>query len=116
MGSSYGALISFTIQWTYPHIFKKAAGLSMPPHADKHYISKFIQEFSQVRPDIHFYMDRGDYDIDARYAPHVVNFKNLLINRGFRKENLMFKIIPYANHTELDWARRLHIPLAFLLR
>jgi predicted alpha/beta superfamily hydrolase len=115
MGSSYGALISFTIQWEYPHIFKKAAGLSFPAHAKDHYISKFLKEFPQVRQDIHFYMDRGDYAIDASYAPHTRNFKNELIQSGFEEKNLIFEIFTYANHTELDWARRLHIPLNFLL-
>ena len=115
MGSSFGALISFTIQWEYPHLFKKAAGLSFPAHAKDHYISKFIKEHPQSRRDIHFYMDRGDYAIDANYGPHMTNFKNELLDLGFEESNLYFKIFPYANHTELDWARRVHIPLNFLL-
>lgn len=115
MGSSYGALISFTIQWEYPQVFKKAAGLSFPAHAKDFYIEKFIQEYPLKSQDIYFYMDRGDYRIDAGYAPHTENFYQKLIDLEFPSKNLKLEIVPYADHTELDWARRVSVPLNFLL-
>ena len=60
-------------------------------------------------------MDHGLYGIDSRYAPHGENWVNHLLGLGFPSEQLEFRTFEYANHTELDWAQRVHLPLQYLL-
>ncbi|MCO4794514.1 MAG: hypothetical protein KC493_12415 [Bacteriovoracaceae bacterium] len=115
MGSSFGALISFTILWENSEIFSKAAGLSFPAHAHENYVFDFIDEIPSPSKKIFFYLDHGLYGIDASYAPHGENWVTHLLNLGFPSEQLDFRTFQYANHTELDWAQRVHIPLMYLL-
>lgn len=115
MGSSFGALISFTVLWEHSDVFSKAAGLSFPAHAHENYIFDFVSNEPFPKEDVFFFMDHGLYGIDARYAPHGENWVNHLLGLGFPSEQLEFQTFEYANHTELDWAQRVHIPLQFLL-
>ena len=115
MGSSFGALISFTIMWEHSDIFSKAAGLSFPAHAHKNYIFDFVRSEPAPTRKVYFYMDHGLYGIDAGYAPHGENWVNYILNLGFPTKQLEFKTFKYADHTELDWAQRVHIPLQYLL-
>ncbi|TNF26717.1 MAG: hypothetical protein EP319_13185 [Deltaproteobacteria bacterium] len=115
MGSSFGALISFTILWEHSDVFSKAAGLSFPAHAHNNYIFDFVKNEPIPSQEVYFWMDHGLYGIDSRYAPHGENWVNHLLGLGFPSEQLEFRTFEYANHTELDWAQRVHLPLQYLL-
>lgn len=115
MGSSFGALISFTVMWEHSNVFSKAAGLSFPAHAHENYIFEFVRNEPAPTQEVYFYMDHGLYGIDAGYAPHGENWVGHILNLGFPTKQLEFRTFEYANHTELDWAQRVHIPLKYLL-
>jgi len=117
MGSSMGAMISFKMLMTYPHIFSRAAGLSLPAFIHDRAIFNFINSyFPPFSKKVSFYFDHGDYGIDQKYDKSAQEFHDLLLRRGYLKRGqLKYLTFPYADHTEVDWARRVHIPLKFLL-
>lgn len=115
MGSSMGALISFTLLWSKPEHFSKAAGLSLPAFVDHKFVFDFIKEHPIPSLPIKFYMDHGTYGGDSSYESHVQDFYQSLQGLGMSQRNLIYQIFSYANHSETDWARRVHIPLKFLL-
>jgi len=112
MGSSMGALISFSILWTYPHIFSRAAGLSLPAFAYDEFIFDVVRNNPVPIQKIRFYMDHGTHGQDANYLPSAQRFFDLLKNTNHAFE---YKVFPFADHTETDWARRLSVPLNFLM-
>lgn len=111
MGSSMGALISLMMLIDRPDIFSKGAGLSFPAFINNRAIFKFL-EAKVTLPSFEFYMDHGDYGIDAKYALTATELYQALSSRGIAAKYLTF---PYADHTEADWARRAYIPLEYLL-
>lgn len=116
MGSSMGALISFTLLWSFPEVFSKAAGLSLPAHAHDYETYKFLSGSPNAPQDVSFYMDHGDWAGDATYLGPAKKFYNDLINvYNFPKKLLKYEVFPYAGHSETDWARRLPNALKFLL-
>ena len=84
------------------------------------------------------YTDRGDSTLDALYPPFQDRLDSLLTERGWQPGpsfstpasedqtglqdticptyTWISPVFPGASHLEQDWAARLHIPLAFLLR
>lgn len=111
MGSSMGALISLMMLIDRPDVFSKGAGLSFPAFINNRTIFKFLEQKTTLS-EFDFYMDHGDFGIDAKYAPSAAELYNSLVSRGINPKYLVF---PYANHTEADWARRAYIPLEYLL-
>jgi predicted alpha/beta superfamily hydrolase len=114
MGSSMGALISLMMIIDRPDVFSKAAGLSFPAFIHERAIFKFLDSKATL-PDFDFYMDHGDYGTDARYAPAAAELYNTLLKRGVSPQHLKYLVFPYANHSEVDWARRAFVPLEYLL-
>mgnify|MGYP000042640250 CR=1 FL=1 len=116
MGSSMGALISLTMLWDYPHIFSKAAGLSIPAFIHQGSIFRFLKNRASAPKDIAFYMDHGGFGIDAKYERHVKKLQRVLVlKKGLKKTQLKYFVFPLAGHNEIDWARRVSTPLRFLL-
>lgn len=115
MGSSMGALISFTILWKHSKVFSKAAGLSFPPFAHDDNLFYWLEKEELPSEKIAFYLDHGTSGQDATYLEHVLRFLEVLRIKGLPEEAYSYKVFPYADHTELDWARRVHEPLSFLL-
>lgn len=109
MGSSLGGLVSMHIAWTWPDVVGAAACLS----------SSFWYEndlFSRVRkeplPPIRLYLDSGwpsdNFSVTLEMA-------NLLRERGMTMgKDLLYFAFPLAQHSELHWAARLHLPFQFL--
>lgn len=116
MGSSMGALISFTVLWKYPHIFSKAAGLSFPPFAHDDNLFYWLEKEQLPSQRIDFYLDHGTVGQDGAYLEHVLRFKRAILKKGFQLDSLEYQVFPYADHTEVDWARRVDIPLQYLLK
>ena len=112
MGSSMGALISFSMLWEYPYVFKAAAGLSFPAFAFDYFIFKVAEKFS-VPEDTHFYLDHGGTGQDATYDEARELFLNHLNSLGINPQQVVFKHFPYDGHNEVDWANRVNIPLTF---
>ncbi len=116
MGSSMGALISFTLLLKHPDTFSKAAGLSFPPFAHDDNLFHWLETIDLPTQKVEFYLDHGTVGQDGTYLEHVLRFIEVLSLKGFSRESLKYEVFPYADHTELDWARRVHHPLQFLLK
>jgi len=115
MGSSMGALISFSLLWEYPHVFKAAAGLSFPAFAYEFFIFDVATKF-KVPGDTFFYLDHGGRGQDATYAQSRNLFLDHLNSRGVWPHQIVFRFYPYDGHNEVDWANRVNIPLMFFER
>ncbi|MBT3583913.1 MAG: hypothetical protein HN509_03320 [Halobacteriovoraceae bacterium] len=117
MGSSMGALISFTLVWKHGDTFSKGAGLSLPVFAHEYELYKFLKENPIPSKDIRFYFDHGGKGQDSNYSAPAQKFvEDLTTVYQFPAEQFSYRVFPYADHTELDWARRLKIPLTYLLK
>ncbi|GAB4281887.1 MAG: alpha/beta hydrolase-fold protein [Candidatus Rifleibacteriota bacterium] len=114
MGSSMGGLMSFQMAITRPDIFGGAGCLS--PAFGKTYgkIFNFVEKNQYLSNKVRIYLDTGEYE------PPIVKtyFKmlKLLKTKGFIEGyNLMGFFDEKATHCEAAWAKRLPVPLKFLL-
>ena len=112
MGSSMGALISFSILWEYPEVFKAAAGLSFPAFAYDYFIFDVASTFN-VPGDTFFYLDHGGRGQDATYDESREMFLDHLHQRGVWPHQVFFKHFPLDGHNEVDWANRVNEPIRF---
>ncbi|MEW6712247.1 MAG: alpha/beta hydrolase-fold protein, partial [Candidatus Riflebacteria bacterium] len=115
MGSSMGGLMSFQMAFFMPNIFGGAGCLSSAFGKTEGSIYEMVKNSSFIQNQLKIYLDAGEYE------PPIVKayFKmmNLLKNRGFIEGyNLMGYFEEKAIHCESAWARRLAIPLEFLLK
>lgn len=123
MGSSMGGLISVYAMSEHPQVFGGAAGLST------HWVGTFeanaaipMAAFAYLRerladPATHrLYQDHGTTQLDALYAPYQSLVSSLAREKGYVDgRNFMSLVFEGTGHNEADWARRLEVPLAFLL-
>ena len=123
-GSSMGGLISLYAICEYPDIFGGAACLST------HWPGLFSLENNPV-PDVFFkylknnlpdpklhqiYFDHGTETLDAMYAELQSKVDNIMITKGYTKEQWMSKSWPGQDHSEKSWRSRLSTPILFLLK
>jgi pimeloyl-ACP methyl ester carboxylesterase len=128
MGSSMGGIISLYAICEYPDVFGGAGCMSshwplgLPgitdddipfdiPGAYRKYLHTHLPS-----PEHHrIYFDYGSATLDSLYKPHQLLVDSMMTDKGFTERNWMTREFPGEAHTESAWARRLHIPLAFLL-
>jgi len=114
LGSSFGGVISATTLFRYPHIFSKAAALSIKTHGFDRMLFSFIEE--RVLPrNVSLYMDNGAWGIDKSYVKPNREFVEKLLGLDFPQSHLIHREFKWANHNETSWARRADIALKFLL-
>ncbi len=115
LGSSMGGLISLALIWHHSDIFSAAAALSLPVFVH----NKVIYEISATpKPQlpIRLYMDHGGIGKDFGYESFSKDYVTFLQGKGFHQnQDLIYLTFPYADHREIDWARRVDIPLRWLL-
>ena len=121
-GSSMGAVISVYAMNEYPQVFGGAAGLSvhwagkLEPNVE---IPLATFEYLQARlaePAGHrLYLDHGTVGLDAWYAPYQLFVDEIVKARGYTAANFSTRVFDGAGHSEADWAKRVEIPLEFLL-
>ena len=123
MGSSMGGLISMYAICEYPNVFGGAACLST------HWPGIFTVEGNPIpdgfanylkmnlpNPTNHkIYFDYGDQTLDALYPPLQKKIDIVMKEKGFSEKNWITKYFPGENHSEQSWAKRLDIPILFLL-
>jgi predicted alpha/beta superfamily hydrolase len=121
-GSSMGGLISMYAVCEYPDVFSGAACLSTHwigtfvnnkeiPEAFNTYMEKYLPS-----AETHlFYFDHGTVGLDANYPPYQKMIDETARRKGYDQRS--WKSIEFTghNHSEIDWAKRLDIPLLFLL-
>jgi predicted alpha/beta superfamily hydrolase len=115
MGSSMGALISLALVWKHSDVFSKGVGLSLPAFARRDLAHRIIDSAPKPRLPIQFYVDYGDAGGDAGYVEPGRVWVKRLRALGLVEPELMHREFPYADHNEADWARRVDIPLKWLL-
>ena len=122
-GSSMGGLISMYAVCEYPNIFGGAACIST--HWIGTFNSKnnpipqtFLNYLNEKLPDPKnhkLYFDCGDQTLDAFYPPIQRQVDQLMLQKGYSKNNWLTIYKPGADHSEKSWKSRLHIPMTFLL-
>lgn len=127
LGSSMGGLISIYALCEYPNVFGGAAGMSthlpliLAENVDakdeiiattfRTYLEKNLPE-SNTRK---IYFDYGDQTLDALYPPLQKKLDALMTAKGWTRKSWTTGYFPGENHSEAAWAKRLSIPLEFLL-
>lgn len=123
-GSSMGGLISMYAICEYPKVFGGAACLST------HWPGTFTVENNPIpeafvqylknklpHPKTHkIYFDYGDQTLDALYPALQQKVDVVMKAKGYTNKNWETKFFPGENHSEVAWAKRLDIPLLFLLK
>lgn len=122
-GSSMGGLISMYAICEYPEVFGGAACLST--HwpglfvAEDNPVPQAILAYLQSRlpdPKTHrFYFDLGSVELESWYPPFQKQADEILRAGGYSRKNWQTRVFPGENHSERAWAKRLEIPLVFLL-
>ncbi|OOG78338.1 alpha/beta hydrolase [Flavobacterium sp. A45] len=123
-GSSMGGLISMYAICEYPKVFGGAACISThwpgTFSADNNPIpDAFVNYLKTNLPnpkDHKIYFDYGDQTLDALYKPFQEKVDLVMKAKGFTNKNWETKFFPGENHSEQAWAKRLDIPLLFLLK
>jgi len=123
-GSSMGGLISMYAICEYPKVFGGAACLSTHwpgtfTVANNPIPSAFVNYLNANLPnpkDHKIYFDYGDQTLDAMYKPFQEKVDIVMKAKGFTNKNWETKFFPGENHSEVAWAKRLDIPLLFLLK
>lgn len=123
-GSSMGGLISMYAVCEYPDIFGGAACIST------HWPGIFVMENNPIPPAFlkylrlnlpkagnHiFYFDHGTVNLDSHYGEWQKQADELFAVKSYTIKDYNSLIFEGADHNEISWSKRLHIPLAFLLR
>ena len=108
-GSSLGGVVSFYTVWQHPQVFGTGVCMSSTFSHKDNLIERVLSE--PVR-DVAYYLDSGwpgdNYEVTMAMA-------TALVSRGWRYGlNLMHLCFPRAEHNEMAWGLRLHLPLQFL--
>jgi len=123
-GSSMGGLISLYALAEYPGVFGGAACLSTHwplrlQANNQAFTSAMIRYLAPKLDKITgkiVYFDFGTETLDSWYEPHQLRIDSLFREKSYHDENLMSKKFEGDAHNEVSWAKRLHIPLKFLLK
>ena len=126
MGSSMGGLISMYALCQYPNVYGGAVCMSthlsfghLPLAGDNHdWAVAFEQYMNQKLPTANtyiVYMDRGTVGIDEPYAPYQIKADSLFQAKGWDEAHFVTRTFEGDEHNETCWAKRLDLPLTFLL-
>jgi predicted alpha/beta superfamily hydrolase len=128
LGSSMGGLISVYAICEYPSVFGGAACLSIHSpiimyelineNTDKEVASKFRNYLNQNLPKPNtkkIYFDYGSLTGDAFYKPYQAKIDEIMKQKGYDENHWQTKYFEGESHSESSWAKRLDVPLKFLL-
>lgn len=122
-GSSMGGLISMYAICEYPEVFSGAACISTHwpgiftvennpiPDAFALYMQKHLPDPSNHK----IYFDYGTETLDAMYEPFQLKVDSVMQIKGYTSSNWVTRKFPGENHSEKSWAKRLDVPLVFLM-
>jgi predicted alpha/beta superfamily hydrolase len=116
MGSSMGGLVSLYALVEYPEVFSRAGCLSTHwPIGEQALIDYFGAKLPA--PGQHrIYFDYGTATLDASYEPFQLLMDMQMRAAGYVAEkDWITRTFVGATHSEVDWRKRVHIPLGFLL-
>jgi hypothetical protein len=130
MGSSMGGLISLYALCEKPKLFGAAACLSIHTPMinfgmfDEGMVEALVIPFNiylehELKADKKhkLYIDRGTETLDAYYGPYHDRLLSTLELVGYGPKNPRFleAVVQGAGHDEVSWAKRLHVPVLFML-
>lgn len=128
VGSSMGGLISIYALCEYPNIFGGAACLSIHSpiimyelineNTDKEVASKFRDYLNRKLPKQNtkkIYFDYGSLTGDAFYKPYQTKIDEIMKQKRYDENHWQTKYFEGESHSESSWAKRLEIPLQFIL-
>jgi predicted alpha/beta superfamily hydrolase len=106
MGSSLGGVGSFFMAWEFPEVFGFASCLSSTFSYRDNLIDRVL---SEEKRDIRIYLDSGwpgdNYEVTRAMA-------QAMLERGFVfGRDFLYLAFPNAEHSEGDWAGRVHLPV-----
>lgn len=122
MGSSMGGLISMYAICEYPKVFSKASCLSTHwigfrefannpiPESFFAYMAKKMPNSSKHK----IYFDYGTETLDADYIKYEYRVDEILMSKGYKKENYKNLKFEGENHSEASWQKRIDIPIEFM--
>ena len=124
LGSSMGGLISMYALCEYPNVFGGSACLSthwvgIQPYKGNPIPETFFKylEESLPSPKTHkIYFDYGTATLDKFYLPYQHRVDEVLKLKGFDDTNSKNLKFEGHAHDEISWAKRLDVPLTFLLK
>lgn len=128
-GASMGGLISLYAMCEYPAIFGGAICMSthlpmtknekLATVIESDLASKFRDYLLKNLPNAKthkLYMDYGDGTLDFYYKIFQQKVDNVLVEKGYTSYNWTTKFFRGDDHSETSWARRVNIPLVFMLK
>ena len=117
MGSSMGGLISLYAVCEYPEIFGGAGCVSTHFPIGRG-ITLGYMKVNLPKPGHHrFYFDYGTKTVDKNYEHYQSKADEILMAHGYTR-GVDWVTMRYEGHkhSEIDWRKRVNIPLEFLLR
>lgn len=122
-GSSMGGLISMYAMFEYPDVFGGAACISThwcgsAPRENNPMAKAFFDymKSKSVNPENQkFYFDYGTETLDQYYPQYADKIDEIFKIKSFNETNYKNLKFDGAAHDEISWAKRLDIPLTFLL-
>ena len=117
MGSSMGGLISMYAMCEYPQVFGGAGCVSTHFPIGRGIALKYLQEHIPDPTSHKFYFDYGTKTVDKNYENYQKRADAILASAGYRQpEKWITRKFEGHEHSEIDWRKRVHIPLEFLLK
>lgn len=129
IGSSMGGLISLYGLCEYPNIFGGVACLSIhsplasyeliDDNTDKEVASKFRDYLDKNLPKANtkkVYFDYGNLTGDSFYKSYQTKIDSIMTKKEFNSSYWQTLYFEGESHTETSWAKRLAIPVLFLLK
>lgn len=124
-GSSMGGLISMYAICEYPEVFGGAGCLST------HWVGQIFRTENNPIPTAlmaymkdhlpdpknhKIYFDHGTAALDALYPAFQKQVDEVMRTKGYTTKSWITRVFEGADHSEKAWARRLDVPLIFLLK
>jgi predicted alpha/beta superfamily hydrolase len=116
VGASLGGLISLYALTEYPQVFGGAGCLSPHWPAGEGIVIDYLEAVLPPPAGHRLYFDHGTEGLDAAYAPYQRWVDEVMRAAGYVEgKDWMTRVFPGAEHSEVAWRERVHLPLTFLL-
>lgn len=115
MGSSMGGLISLYAISEYPKVFGGAGCVSTHFPIANGVMIEYMKTALPSPKDHKIYFDYGTETLDSTYEPFQIKADEVMKAKGFTAKNWLTRKFQGDDHSEKSWAKRLDIPLIFLL-
>ena len=117
MGSSMGGLISLYAACEYPRIFAGAGCVSTAFPIARGITLGYMKQFLPKAGRQKFYFDYGTRTLDKNYEHYQNKADEIMAAHGYTPDvDWITRKFEGHKHSEVDWRKRVHIPLEFLLK